>query len=284
MKAVLDALLVFPQRLLPQRALGGLVGWLTRLRVPGLTPLVVRTFCRAYGVNLAEAAIQDPSGYPSFNDFFTRALRPGARPLPAATSAIASPADGTLSQVGPILDGQLLQAKGRSFALAALLGGDRALAQKLAGGHYAVVYLSPRDYHRVHAAMDCKVSEITFVPGTLYSVNDRTARVIDQLYARNERVILAGECEWGPFALVLVGALLVSSMAVCGYNLHALSGAARTVRRQPLSAHLTYARGAEMGRFNMGSTVVLLLPPGAPDWLAALGQGEPLLMGQALSL
>jgi len=283
MKPTLDALLVFPQRVLPQRALSGLVRWLTRLRSPKLAPVVIRAFCRWYAVNLAEAERSDATDYHSFNDFFTRALRSGVRPLPAASAAIASPADGTLSQFGQIANGQLLQAKGRSFSLAALLAGNALLAGKLAGGRYAVVYLAPRDYHRVHAAMDCQITDITFVPGTLYSVNDRTARVIDQLYARNERVILAGECEWGPCALVMVGAMLVSSMAVRGFDLDALSSNAQTATKARVNPGLAYARGEEMGRFNMGSTVVLLLPAGAPNWSGDLATGLPLLMGQALS-
>lgn len=280
--SVIDQLLVLPQRVLPQRGLSLLVRWLTRQEVPLLTPAAIRAFSNIYGVALEEAERSDPADYLSFNDFFTRALRVGARPLDAA--AVLSPADGKISQLGRITAGELLQAKGRHFSLEALLAGDEVLARTLEGGHYAVVYLSPRDYHRVHAALDCSTRQVCFVPGQRYSVNDRTARVVDGLYARNERVVLSGESAYGPCALVMVGAMMVSSMSLAGFDLAALERGARAPRLQTLAVPLRHQQGDEVGRFNMGSTVVLLLPPSAPAWDPALSPGSPVRMGQRLSV
>ncbi len=278
---LVDQLLVMPQHLLPQRGLSLLVRWLTRQTVPGLTPAAIRAFCRLYDVNLGEAERSDPASYACFNDFFTRALRAGARPLEAG--AVLSPADGKISQLGRITAGELLQAKGRHFSLEALLAGDELLARRLEGGHYAVVYLSPRDYHRVHAALDCTTSQVCFVPGQRYSVNDRTARTVDGLYARNERVILSGDSAFGACALVMVGAMMVSSMSLVNFDLAALEAGARSPQLRTLPTPLNHTQGGEVGRFNMGSTVVLLLPPGAPGWDPALQAGAPVRMGQRLS-
>lgn len=280
--SLLDQLLVLPQHVLPQRGLSLLIRWLTRQEVPVLTPAAIRAFCAIYGVALAEAERSDPAAYASFNDFFTRALRPGARPLD--TAAVLSPADGKVSQLGRITAGELLQAKGRYFSLEALLAGDEVLARRLEGGHYAVVYLSPRDYHRVHAALDCTTRQICFVPGERFSVNDRTARVVEGLYARNERVVLSGESAYGPYALVMVGAMMVSSMSLVNFDLGGLEAGASTARLQTLATPLRHQQGGEVGRFNMGSTVVLLLPPGAPGWDPALTPGSPVRMGQRMSV
>ncbi len=279
--SVLDQLLVLPQHVLPQRALSHAVRWITRQEWPAVVPRAIRSFCTHYRVSLDEAQVSDPEAYPSFNAFFTRALKPGARPI--ADAAVVSPADGKISQLGRIEQGRLIQAKGKTFSLEALLGGDTALAAKLDGGCFAVIYLAPRDYHRVHSAVDCTVDEVCFVPGLRYSVNDRTSRVVDGLYARNERVVLSGQCGFGPCAQVLVGAMLVSSMSVKDFDLETLERGATAAVRETLPSPLRRARGEELGRFNMGSTVVLVLPPGAPGWATTLAAGQPVVMGQRLS-
>jgi len=279
--SLLDTLRVLPQHLLPQRALSGLVRRLTRLEGP-LAPLAIKAFCAAYRVDLATALDAD-AGYRSFNAFFTRALRPDARPIDATAHAVVSPADGAVSQLGQLERGTLLQAKGRSFSAASLLAGDDGLAAAVDGGRYAIVYLSPRDYHRVHAPFDLEIHAVSYVPGRLYSVNDRTSQVIGGLYARNERLVLDCRSEWGRCAVVMVGAMLVSAMELRCVNVPDLVCQSRRVSRLALSEPVSYARGAELGRFNMGSTVILLLPPGAPPWRADLANGVPVRMGERLA-
>ena len=278
---VLDRLLVLPQHVLPQRALSALVNRLTRLEGP-LASVAIKAFCAAYGVELADARVT-AGGYRSFNDFFTRALRAEARPIAATPGIVASPADGAISQLGSLDNGALLQAKGKPFASRALLAGDMGLAGAVEDGRYAIVYLSPRDYHRVHVPFDCAVHSITYVPGRLFSVNDRTSQVIDGLYARNERVVLGCMSEWGSCAIVMVGAMLVSAMELTCLNLPDLARHSQGVTRVVLEEPARYVRGAELGRFNMGSTVILLLPPGAPAWRADLANGVAVRMGENLS-
>jgi len=277
---LLDRLLVLPQHLLPQHALSAAVRRLTRAETV-LTPYAIRAFCALYGVDLSEAR-EGLQSYRSFNEFFTRALRPDARPVAREPGIVASPADGAISQLGSLDQGRLLQAKGRQFPLSALLADDGELSRRLEGGRFVIVYLSPRDYHRVHAPFDCSVHSVRYIPGQLFSVNDRTSRNIEGLYARNERLVLGCESEWGPCAIVMVGAMLVSAMELRCCDVPAM--AARTgVTCERLSAPAPYGRGDEIGRFNMGSTVILALPPAAPDWLPALANGTPVRMGQSLS-
>lgn len=278
---LIDLLLVLPQHLLPQRALSACVNWLTR-REGALVPYAIRQFCSSFRVDLEEA-LEAPASYRTFNQFFTRALRPDARAIAPDLGIVVSPADGAISQLGPLTDGQLIQAKGKTFAARDLLAGNDALAARVNSGCFAIVYLSPGDYHRVHAPFDCTVRSITYVPGRLFSVNDRTSQIIQGLYARNERVVLECDSEWGPCAIVMVGAMLVSAMELNCCDLPALARDARGVARLPLSEAVPYTRGAEIGRFNMGSTVILVLPPGAPDWRADLANGVPVRMGESLS-
>lgn len=278
---LLDRLLVLPQHLLPQRALSALVNRLTRHEGPLAGP-AIRAFCAAYRVDLAEA-LESGQAYPSFNHFFTRALRTEARPVDATPGIVVSPADGAISQIGNLEQGSLLQAKGKSFASRTLLAGDATLAHAVDGGRFAIVYLSPRDYHRVHVPFDCAVHTVTYVPGRLFSVNDRTSQVIDGLYARNERLVLGCASEWGPCAIVMVGAMLVSAMELTCLNVPDLARQSRGVSRIALPEPVHYARGAEVGRFNMGSTVILLLPKAAPAWREELANGVPVRMGECLS-
>ena len=250
-----------------------------------MTQAAIRRFIARYGVDMSEAAQPDPAAYATFNDFFTRALRPGARPLAAAD--LVCPVDGAISQCGAIERDRILQAKGHGYTVAALLGGDAALAAAFTDGTFATLYLSPRDYHRIHMPCAGQLERMVHVPGSLYSVNPVTARGVPGLFARNERVVclFEGRRPDGrrfPFALVLVGATIVGSMATAW---HGVVNPPRPgiVRRWDYDGReIALAQGAEMGRFLLGSTVIVLLPAGVarlqPDW----APGRPVRMGEAM--
>ncbi|TCS98137.1 phosphatidylserine decarboxylase [Tepidimonas ignava] len=281
-----DRAAVALQYLLPKRLLTELAGALARRPLGAVTQAAIRRFIDRYQVDMAEAAEPNPLAYATFNDFFTRALRPGARPL--AEAAWVCPVDGAISQCGPIEGGRIVQAKGHGYTAQALLGGDAALAAVMADGVFATLYLSPRDYHRIHMPCDGVLQRMVHVPGTLFSVNPATARGVPGLFARNERVVCVFEGQHPsgrafPWALVLVGATIVGSMATAW---HGVVNPPRpgTVRSWDYTGRdVRLARGAEMGRFLLGSTVVLLLPPGVvrlrPDW----APGQPVRMGQAMA-
>jgi phosphatidylserine decarboxylase len=269
------------QYVLPKRALTHLAGVLAGARGGAMTTTAVRAFISRYGVAMAEAAQPDPAAYPSFNDFFGRALKPGARPL--AQADWLCPVDGAISQFGGIEDGRIFQAKGHRYTATALLGGDAALAAHFHSGHYATLYLSPKDYHRIHMPCAGRLLRMIHVPGTLFSVNPATARGVAGLFARNERVVCVFDGARGPWVLVLVGATIVGSMATVWHGV--VNPPRPAVPRQWSydEPHVELAQGAEMGRFLLGSTVVLLLPPGAlafnPDWSA----GGTIRMGQVMA-
>lgn len=270
------------QRLLPQHALSRLVGKLAACRVPWLKNLLIRRFIAAYGVNMAEARQEAPEAYASFNDFFTRALKPGLRPLPQDPQAIACPADGAISAIGRIEEDSIFQAKGRSFSLKALIGGDESWAQRFRNGSFATVYLSPRDYHRVHMPLTGLLREFVYVPGELYSVNQTTAENIDGLFARNERAVCLFDTDAGPMAVILVGAMIVAGIETV-FAGQVAPAALRQLRRThyvDLSNPLRLERGAELGRFKLGSTAIVLFGAGAVDWDASLQTGSATRMGQ----
>jgi len=270
------------QQFLPQHLLSRAVHRLTRLRAGPLTRLAIRAFVRGFDVDLGDAAEPDARRYATFNAFFTRALRPDARPLAPQTDALLCPVDGAISQLGPLEDGRLVQAKGQTFQLAELLGGDTTLAAGFQRGAFATLYLSPRDYHRIHMPVDGTLAETIHVPGRLFSVNAATAAWIPRLYARNERVVCLFDSTAGLVAVVLVGAIFVGSIeTVWGGELTPPRG--RVLRRLlPPRPAPTLARGAELGRFNMGSTVILLLPAGAVEWRPDLVPGRAVRVGEAL--
>ncbi|MHC6054679.1 archaetidylserine decarboxylase [Ralstonia solanacearum] len=263
-----ERLFVQLQHLLPKLLITRLLGMFARRRCGALTQWAIRRFIARYNVNMAEAVQTEPGAYATFNDFFTRALRPGARPL--ATARLVCPVDGAISQFGRIERDQIFQAKGKSFSSSALLAGNEALARRFDDGLFATLYLSPRDYHRIHMPCDGRLVSMRYVPGELYSVNPATARAIDALFARNERVVCEFDSPHGPFALVLVGATIVGSIATAWHGIV-------NPPRSPSVRHWDYhdrniilKQGEEMGRFLLGSTVVLLFPQGPlqfnPDW------------------
>lgn len=277
-----DRLAVLPQYLLPKQALTALAGKFASARAGGLTTSVIRWFVGRYGVNMAEAANPDIASYASFNEFFTRPLKEGARPL--AVADFICPVDGAISQFGAIERDQIFQAKGHSYSTTALVGGDAALAARFENGSFATLYLSPKDYHRIHMPCAGRLLRMIHVPGALFSVNPVTARGVPGLFARNERVVCVFEGEPGPFVMVLVGATIVGSMATVWHGLvnPPRPGLLREWRYEDQG--LRYAQGAEMGRFLLGSTVVMLFPGSTlnfnPDWAPA----RPIRLGEAMGL
>ena len=281
-----ERLAVAAQHLLPKQALTQLAGAAARARGGAATTAVIRWFIKRYGVNMAEAAQPDPAAYATFNDFFTRALKPDARPL--ASAELLCPVDGAISQFGAVQAGQIFQAKGHVYSATALVGGDGALAAHFHAGHFATLYLSPRDYHRIHMPAAGRLLRMVHVPGELFSVNPATARGVPGLFARNERVVCVFEGTEGalrgqPWVLVLVGATIVGSMATVWHGVvnPPRPGMVRDWAYQDQTVQL--AKGAEMGRFLLGSTVVLLFPPGPLRFNAGWQPGGALRMGQAMA-
>ena len=273
-----DRLAVLPQYLLPKQALTVLAGKLAGAEAGGLTTSVIRWFVGRYAVNMSEAANPDIASYKSFNEFFTRPLREGARPL--AEADFLCPVDGAISQFGAIERDQIFQAKGHQYSTTALVGGDRELAAHFADGSFATLYLSPRDYHRIHMPCDGRLTRMIYVPGALFSVNPTTARGVPGLFARNERVVCVFESAFGPFVLTLVGATIVGSMATVwhGQINPPRPGVLREWRYD--EQQIVLKKGEEMGRFLLGSTVVMLFPKITlsfnPDWAPtrAIRMGE----------
>ena len=276
-----DRLAVLPQYLLPKQALTTLAGKFASARLGGLTTSVIRWFVGRYNVNMAEAANPDIASYTSFNDFFTRALKPGARPL--APADLICPVDGAISQFGPIAKDQVFQAKGHTYSTTALVGGDAAAAARFDNGHFATLYLSPRDYHRIHMPCAGELTRMVHVPGDLFSVNPTTARGVPGLFARNERVVCFFESAHGPFVLVLVGATIVGSMATVW---HGQVNPPRTgVLRQwdYAKGQVSLQKGEEMGRFLLGSTVVMLFPQGPLQFNPQWSPTRPIQLGEAMA-
>jgi phosphatidylserine decarboxylase len=247
------------QYLLPHRFLSRLVLWGTRWTFAPWKNFLIDWIVRSYDVDLGEAANPDKADYRHFNAFFTRALRPGARPQPAAADAIACPADGRVSQSGAITAGRILQAKGQDFSVAELLGDD-AKAAAYADGSFLTVYLSPRDYHRVHMPLAGELVETLHVPGRIFSVAPFAVTAIARVFARNERLVCHFQSGHGPFVVVLVGAMLVSGIETVWRGIEVPPYASKTIRRDYRGRGIRLGRGAEMGRFNMGSTAIVLIP------------------------
>jgi phosphatidylserine decarboxylase len=283
--SLLDHLRVWSQYLLPQRYLSSLMHGLTQIRARPWKDWQIRLFARFYGVDMSQTVEPDLASYPDFNSFFTRALRPEARPLPAEAHILVAPADGRLMAFGRIEDGRLLQAKGRWFSLQSLLGGDPEWANTFRDGEFATVYLSPRDYHRVHMPAAGRLIEMRYVPGRLFSVSVSMSRLVDGLFARNERLITWFETAFGPMAVILVGALFVGGIETVWAD-RITPPHARSPRSwrypQDTGQAPELQRGAELGRFNMGSTVITLLPADTLSWSSELAPGRHLRMGEVL--
>jgi phosphatidylserine decarboxylase len=276
-----NRLFVWSQYVMPKRAMTALAGVVAGARGGAMTQVLIRRFVDRFGVNMNEAADPDTAAYATFNDFFTRALRPGARPLAAADWVC--PVDGALSACGAIERDQVVQAKGHRYSTAALLGGSAQLAGQFVDGHFATLYLSPKDYHRIHMPCDGRLQRMIHVPGALFSVNPATAQAVPGLFARNERVVCLFETAFGPLALVLVGATIVGSMATVWHGvvnpprigvLREWNYADRDVRLK---------QGEEMGRFLLGSTVVMLWPKSALRFNAAWQPGVAVRLGEAMA-
>lgn len=276
-------LFIMFQHLVPQHLLSRLAGKLANATTPWLKNMMIKRFIQHYGVNMAEALQSEPEDYACFNDFFTRALKPGARIIADADNALVSPADGVVSAAGNITGDQLFQAKGKNFSLTALLGGSEAMANAFLDGNFVTVYLSPKDYHRVHMPCGGTLQKMLYIPGKLFSVNQTTSENIDDLFARNERVVCLFDTDAGPLAVILVGAMIVAGIETVwsGQVAPAAHGISETdyTSQQPA---IQLAGGEEMGRFKLGSTVILLSGPGAVKWQQSLEENTPLQMGEKI--
>jgi len=273
------------QYLLPHRALSRIVYWATRWTWTPWKNFLIASVVKNYAVDMGDAVQPDPHAYASFNAFFTRALKPGARNAPADPRAVACPADGKISQAGAIVtndagSARIFQAKGFDFSVAELLG-DEIEAQKYTNGQFATVYLSPRDYHRMHMPLAGTLRETVHIPGRLFSVAPFTVEGVPRLFARNERLVCHFDGEHGPFAVVMVGAMLVSSVETVWGGLEIPPYASTITHTNWREKHIRLERFAEMGRFNMGSTVILLLAPAHAAKLA-VAAGESVRVGQPL--
>ncbi|HKJ10139.1 MAG TPA: archaetidylserine decarboxylase [Gammaproteobacteria bacterium] len=281
-----DYLRSLPLYALPHHLLSRLMLAATRVRTPLIKNALIRWFVGRYRVDMDDAVVNDPLDYPDFNAFFTRALRPDRRPLPATPEAVISPVDGAVSQLGDIRDGRLFQAKGRDFSLVELLGGDAARAAPFMGGSFATLYLSPRDYHRIHMPFPGRLLETTYVPGRLFSVAPHTTRTIPNLFARNERIAALFDTAAGPMAVVLVGAIFVACIETVWAGVVTPPRGRRVVvhdYRTEERPAVQLDRGDELGRFNMGSTVILLFGPQRVRWQDSLGPGSTLCIGQQIA-
>ena len=280
-----DYLFAWPQYLLPHHAISRLTLWVTRSRVRWFKNALMKWFIRHFNVDMHEAAQPDYTQYEYFNAFFTRALKPGARTFASDTSILACPVDGAVSQAGPIHDSVIYQAKGHDYTSLALLGGYEDIAATFRQGSFVTLYLSPRDYHRIHMPCDATLQQMVYVPGRLFSVNPKTVRCIPGLFARNERVVALFETAFGPMAMVLVGALNVACIETVWH------GVVTPPHRQPVhrwqyAGHdeIQLNKGDEMGRFNMGSTVICLFANPDIKLDGAISHGASIRMGQALAV
>ncbi|OIN13574.1 phosphatidylserine decarboxylase [Oceanisphaera psychrotolerans] len=275
-----DHLKILLQYLLPKHLLSRLIGRLAAMEGGKLTQWLIRRFIRQYRVDMSEALHEDPTHYASFNDFFTRALKEDARPLVAGEQLLAMPVDGAISQLAPISQGRIIQAKGHDYSARTLLGGDKELAAPFMGGDFATIYLAPRDYHRIHMPIDGVLKTMIYVPGELFSVNPLTASRVPELFARNERVVCIFDTPAGPMSLVLVGATIVASIETVWAGT-VTPPAGKRIQRwdyDPATAP-RLAKGDEMGRFKLGSTVVCLFAPGSVTLSESQLPGTPTRMG-----
>lgn len=276
-----DLLKTLPQYVIPKQGLTAFAGCLADVKNPRVKNYLIRRFIDKYSVNMSEALIEDPSLYPCFNDFFIRHLKPECRPL--AKAGILSPVDGCISEIGTINDGQLIQAKGHQYSVEELLACDTSIAQQFIQGQFATLYLSPKDYHRVHMPIDAELKSMTYVPGALFSVQPTTARVIPKLFARNERLVVFFETSVGPMVMVLVGATIVGAIGTSWDGDVKRGSKQVSVDYTQEATVKTMAQGDEMGFFKLGSTVILLFANGEQvTWDETLQAGSTIRFGQAI--
>ncbi len=278
---MLDRLFITLQHIAPQHLISKIAGKVARSERSWLRDRFIARFIDAYDVDMGEAE-RPASDYRNFNDFFTRALKPGARPLADARTEVLCPADGAISQIGTIEQGRIVQAKGQSYTAAELLGGDTKLAAKFEGGSFVTIYLSPSDYHRVHMPVGATLRETAYIPGDLFSVNTVTAENVERLFSRNERLSCVFDTPHGAVASVMVGAMIVASIETVWDGLIEPHG--KQVIRKPFDTPDApkFAAGDEMGRFLLGSTVILLFEPGKVEWSSDIEPLSVVQMGQSL--
>lgn len=277
-----DKLFIRMQHLIPQHGLSRAAGWLASTNNRLIKNTFIKWFVKRYKVDMSLAAQENPLAYACFNDFFTRELKPDARPIDSTADAIVCPADGAISQLGKIIDGRIFQAKGQDYTTVELLGGDEALAAEFADGTFATVYLSPRDYHRVHMPYGGKLRAMVSVPGELFSVNTVTAENVPRLFARNERAVAIFDTDIGPMAVVLVGAMIVAGIETVWDGQIAPFASRDIATSHYPYQNITLNKGDEMGRFKLGSTAVVLFAKDKIHWDEKFSAGTPTIMGEKM--
>lgn len=270
------------QKMLPKRVLSRFMSGLAHSRCQFFKNWAIHRFSRYYQVDLTESLITDCQQFPSFNDFFIRQLKPGVRPLPTDSKAIACPADGSISEVGQITQAKLLQAKGEWYSLTGLLNGDIQLSQCFQNGSFLTVYLAPKNYHRVHMPITGKLTQMIYVPGKLFSVNAASVQGIPGLFNRNERVICLFETAAGPMAVILVAAMLIGGIVTTWHGRVTPQAAAKSIATHYSHSNITLQQGEELGYFEWGSTVIVLFGPDCSSWDSALCSGQAVRMGQSI--
>ncbi len=280
-----DKLFVLLQNIIPHHLLSSIMHWLARLEWKPLAQLLIKGVVHLYKIDLSIAADPEITNYKSFNAFFTRGIKPEFRPISEDELTVVSPVDGAVSQAGNIIDGEIFQAKGHRYTLNELLGGDEHWCKAFTGGHFATIYLSPKDYHRIHMPLSGQLQKMIHVPGKLFSVNAATVRTVPRLFARNERVVNLFDTAHGPMAVIMVGAIFVASMDTvwAGTVAPAVHRATQWNYSDHVATAVALDKGAEMGRFNMGSTVILLFGEDAINWDASLQPGSIVQMGQTIA-
>ncbi len=280
-----DDIRTLPQHILPQHFLSRCMYHLTRSRWPAFKNALIKSFIATYRVDMQSAEQESAEQFACFNEFFTRALKPEARTVDQSPGSVTSPVDGTISQVGKIEDGRIFQAKGKSFDLASLLARESDESSPFENGHFCTIYLSPRDYHRIHAPCDAVLASMDYVPGRLFSVNESTTNSVNELFARNERLLCHFDSSAGSMVVVFVGAIFVGNMQTTWHgevNPSDSSGVSSWEYDVAGSNKLTFKKGEEIGRFNMGSTVILLFENGQVNWDEEMRAGRKVQMGERL--
>lgn len=276
-------LFALSQYLLPHHLLSRLTGRLAECRIEWVKNLLISRFIKQFKVDMSEAEQEDPTAYGNFNAFFTRPLKAGIREIATNPKSLASPADGAISELGSLEHGRVLQAKGIHYSLTRLLGGDTEKAKPFMGGSFATIYLSPKDYHRVHMPLEATLKETLYVPGRLFSVNQATADNVPGLFARNERLVCFFDTPAGPLAMILVGAMIVAGIETVWEG--QVTPPVREVKLKNFAdpEPVVLEKGQEMGRFKLGSTVILVFGPDAVQWREDLQNGTPVRLGEALA-